>query len=589
MTVDHHQDHLLGSTDGLFRVADWVVNVSALEITRGNSTRKLEPKVMDLLVCLAKKEGDVVPREELEESIWGGVVVGYDSLTMAVTKLRKAFDDSARHPKVIETVPKAGYRLIAEVKRWRQKDDSASQAAATQDMGSVEPLGLPSTSFFGTRLHLLVAFVGVFSFLGVLFWWQPWVSYTAPARSEKMALPLPHKPSIAVLAFQNRGGESEQEYLSDAIADNVITELSRFSELFVIAQNSSFAYKGKSVDVRRIAEELGVQYVLEGSLQRVGDSLRVTTQLIDALTGQHMWAERYDRGVRDLFAIQDDITSRVAATVAHTIAIGEKEKARSERTHPANFTAYEYWLRGHEIWWRFSEQANEQARGLFEKAVELDPGYYKGYFGLALVYLNRYRWNYGNHPRDESRARMLQYAEKVMQFAPGHYDSHHLMGYVLLRMGQVDKAFAQLDEARKLNPNSDHVLMDIAEGLNYVGRFQEAIAHIDVAMRLNPHHPDWYYWTLADAQYDSGKYEEALASMNKISPITNHMRRSLAQILVRLGRVDEARAVMNEYLKNEPEFTLARYRQYIHTLPIDESVVDIEPYIDDLRIAGVPE
>jgi tetratricopeptide (TPR) repeat protein len=372
------------------------------------------------------------------------------------------------------------------------------------------------------------------------------------------------------------------------MAENIITELSRYTELFVIARNSSFSYKGKPVKVQRVAEELGVRYVLEGSVQRVGDRLRVTAQLIDAVAGTHMWAERYDRDVEDIFAVQDEITRTVVATVAHTVKVRESDRAARKPTE--NLDAYEYFLRGEKQWFRWSEEGNEQAHELFKKAVELDPEFARGHAGLAMVYLNAYRWGYSDLPREEALERALEAARKARQLGPSDYYTHHILAYIHMRSGSLKEAGAGFQRALELNPNAEIVLVAITEMRIYQGRYEEAIDLMKMAMRLNPHHPDWYYWNLADAQADSGRYEDALISINKLSDLRQKQpaRRTLALIYVKLGRLDEARAVMAEYLKDNPDFTLTTYRRYLETLPYQDPAL-YEYAIDGMRIAGVPE
>jgi len=591
-TVDDQESSALGNK---FTVAEWEVDVRALEITNGGETRKLESKVMDLLLCLASRPGEVMTREELEDAVWRDVFVGYDSLTNAVIKLRKVFGEDSRHAKIIETVPKVGYRLTAEVvpdlkgSQSVSGPESADKAAPDgREAAPGTPAARGATGRTRRRFAIAATVGAILMAVGGVIWWRLWAPDVAPARIERMAFPLPGKPSIAVLAFKDFGGDPERDYLSDAMAENIITELSRFAELFVIARNSSFSYKGRPVDVRQIAEELGVRYVLEGSVQQAGERLRVSVQLIDALAGTHVWAERYDRDVEDIFTLQDEITRTVVATVARKVEV--KEQQRVARKHPASLAAYEYYLRGQTAWLRWSEEANEEARALFEKALELDPGLARGHTGLASVFLNYYRWGYGEMPRDEALARALASARKARELAPFDYYTHNVLAYIHMRSKSLAEAENGFRTALEVNPNAEIVLVNIAEMRNYQGRFTEAIDLMKQAMRRNPHHPDWYYWNLADAQLLSGRAEEALMSINKMSDMKSKKpaRRSLALIYVQLGRLHEARAVMAEYLKDVPDFTLTSYRQYLQNLPFQDPAI-IDDIVARMSKAGVPE
>jgi TolB-like protein/DNA-binding winged helix-turn-helix (wHTH) protein/Flp pilus assembly protein TadD len=575
-------DPVLSALGEKFTVAGWTVDVRALEITNGENSSKLEPKVMDLLLCLANRPGEVMTRDELEEMVWRDVVVSYDSLTTAVIKLRKAFGDTSKQPRIIKTVPKVGYSLIAEVRPGLSNSERVTGSAPP---GSVEPAANARARW---RLSVVAAAIVLLVAVGGVLWWQPWATDVAPARLEAMAFPLPGKPSIAVLAFKNLSENPEQELLSDAMAENIITELSRFSELFVIARNSSFTYKGKPVRVQQVAEELGVRYVIEGSLQKTENQLRVSVQLIDALAGTHLWAERYDRAIEDIFELQDEITSTVVATVAGKVRL--KERDRAARKHPTNLAAYEYFLRGEKQWFQWTEEANEQARPSFEKAIELEPELARGHAGLAKVYLNFYRWGYGDMPREEALERALKAARTARELGPFDYYTHNVLAYIHMRSGSLVDAESGFATALEINPNAEIVLVNIAEMRNYQGRFEEAIDLMKKAMRRNPHHPDWYYWNLADAQSLAGRAEEALISINRMSSIRGKQpaRRTLALIYVQLGRLDEARAVMAEYLEDNPDFTLTWYRQYLQTLPIQDPAI-IDGTVDGMRQAGVPE
>ncbi|NIR31465.1 MAG: tetratricopeptide repeat protein [Gammaproteobacteria bacterium] len=590
MSGDAH-NHLLSSPLGdKFKVAGWVVEVRALTITNDGVTRKLEPKVMDLLSCLATARGEVMTRDELVGTLWPEVIVGYDSLTTAVIKLRKAFGDDSRHPRIIETVPKVGYRLIAEVEPSLPNSACIAGPVTVQNLASDEepaaPLP-PATGRLAERHRrwlplAAAAIVLVLVVIGVL-WWQPWVPEVAPAHTDQMAYPLPAEPSIAVLPFDNLTGTSEEQYLVDGLTENIITELSRFKHFFVIARNSTLVYKEEPVKVQQVAEELGVRYVVEGSVQTAGERVRVTVQLIDALGGKHLWVERFDRDLHDIFAVQDEITRTIAATLEENIDLAEYDRIRREPVE--NLKAYELVMRGLEQSLMFTREGSEQAKRLFEKALELDPDYSEAYLGLAFVHLNGYRYGWSDtHSREESFTLALETARRTVELDPFNYRSHWILAKVTMHSGDLDRTMAEYDRAIELNPNDAGLLADSTEPLGYVGRSEEAISRMKTAMRLNPRYPDWYLWNLASYQYEVGEYEDALASFRKMNKMPNMARKYLVPVLVRLGRMEEARAEMAGFREQVPDFTL----EDIRLMPYKDKEIH-ERLIADLRKAGLPE
>ncbi len=294
-----------------FYLAGWEVDPASLRISKNKQTIKLEPKAMAVLDYLACRAGTVVSRQELEDEVWAGTIVGYDALGNAIIKLRKALGDKARNPHIIETIAKTGYRVIAEVKFGEQEgtpaDNSTQTGIASDQLPSDKTAASELPVEAGTKPVLRwipVVFATMILFviaIAIAFRWHPWLPEVEPVSLEKMAFPLPDKPSIAVLPFTNISNDADQEYFADGMTEDLITDISKVSGLFVIARNSVFKYKGKTIEIRQVAEELGVRYVIEGSVRRVGNQVRINAQLIDATTGGHVWAERYDGSLDDVF------------------------------------------------------------------------------------------------------------------------------------------------------------------------------------------------------------------------------------------------------------------------------------------------
>jgi TolB-like protein/class 3 adenylate cyclase/Tfp pilus assembly protein PilF len=362
--------------------------------------------------------------------------------------------------------------------------------------------GKPEKQTVSKRLPFFVGAIVVLVLAIAVGIWQFYIHRPTvePASLDKMAFPLPEKPSIAVLPFENLSGDPKQEYLSDGISENIITELSRFREFFVIARQSSFSYKGKAVKIGQVSEELGVQYVLEGSLRQSGDKVRVTAQLIDATTGRHLWADNYDRKLEDVLAVQDEITRTIAATLEENVDLAERDRARSKP--PQDLKAYEYvaLAKAHRL--KFTKEDNERARQMSEKAIELDPGYAEAYVGLTWVNINGFRWGWSvKHSREESLRLALESAKKAVALGPFNSRTHWVMANALMQSGKLEQALAKYDQALKLNPNSARMRADMAEPLVYAGRAEEAVSLVKTAIRLNPRHPGWYWWNLGWAQY----------------------------------------------------------------------------------------
>jgi TolB-like protein len=392
---------------------------------------------------------------------------------------------------------------------------------------------------------------------------------------------LPDKPSIAVLAFDNLSGDRNQEFLSDGISEGIIRELSRFPQLFVIARNSSFTYKGRPVKIQKVSEELGVRYVVEGSLQSTSDQIRVTAQLIDATTGNHLWSNRFDRERRDFFTVQDEITQTIVSTLAGRVELAERGRVID---NPAErLQAYEYAQQGWAQWYKYTREANDQARELHEKALQLDPEYAEAYVGLTFVNLNNKSYWSGELAAEELLELAFKMARKSVQVDPFYYRSHLALANVYLSQGNLTQAMAEYEQALELNPNATKVLASAAEVLVKLGRAEEAIVQIKLAIRLNPYHPDWYLWNLGWALYFAGSYEGALASIRRMSNPPNAVKRTLAVILARLGQLEEARLIGAEFLKIQPNYSFEKFIKNWHF----KDAAYQDKLAEDLRKAGL--
>ena len=323
---------------------------------------------------------------------------------------------------------------------------------------------------------------------------------------------LPDRPSVAVLPFENMSGDAGQEYFGDGITEDLITGLSKLSGLFVIARNSVFAYKGRAVKPAQVSRELGVRYVLEGSVRKAGNRVRITAQLVDAATGYHVWAERYDRDLKDVFALQDEVTQKIVGVLA--VKLTAPEKDRLGRAPTRNVEAYDYVLRGLEYHRRTTKEANAEARKMFARAVELDPEYAMAYSAMGWTHLQAWQLQWSRDP--ETLQRAFELAQKAIVRDDSLAGPHDLLGQVYLWKKEHERAIAQAERAVALAPNDADSYETLAEVLAWSGRADEAIEDIKQAMRLDPQYPFFYLWTLGHAYYLTGRSDEAIATFRKL-------------------------------------------------------------------------
>jgi adenylate cyclase len=414
-----------------------------------------------------------------------------------------------------------------------------------------------------------------------VWYFYPRVPEIEPASVEKMAYPLPDKPSIAVLPFDNMSGDPEQDYFSDGISEEIITSLAKTDQLFVIARNSTFTYKGKPVKVKQVAEELGVRYVLEGSVRKSEDRVRITAQLIDAVAGEHLWAERYDRDLKDIFALQDEITIKIVTALQ--IKLTEGEQARLWGKEFKNLDVYLKFMEVGSLFQKSTKETLIRAGQVAQEIVDMAPESKWGYVMLAW-----YNWNLawrGQSPR-ESIAKAFKLVQKALTIDKSDSNSHTVIGNIYLLMRQYEKAIAAGEQAVALEPNGAlaHVVLGIT--LCYAGRIDEGINKVKQSIRLNPSPAHWSFLTLGRCYRQKGQYEEALTAYKKALQINqddllNHL--SLAAIYVLLDRQEEAEAAAKKVLEINPKFSVERFSK---TAPY-KNQADLKLFVDALNKAGL--
>jgi adenylate cyclase len=395
------------------------------------------------------------------------------------------------------------------------------------------------------------------------------------------ALPLPDKPSIVVLPFTNLGGDPAQEYFNDGITEDLTTDLYKLSGLFVIARNSAFTYKGKAVKAEVVRKELGVRYMVEGSIRKAGDQARITVQLSDTTTGHQLWAERYDRPLTDIFALQDEIVQKIVTTLKLQVTLAEQGILTRKGTD--NLEAYDSYLRGLESYLRLTKEANAQARRMSEKAIELDPQYAQAYTLLGRTHLREWMWRWSADPQTLEQA--LALAQQAVALDSSLPMAHRLLAYVYLRKKQHEEAIAEAERALALDPNDADGYETLGEILSYAGRPEEALGLVEQALRFNPRQSVSLLWLLGRVYNSLERYEEAIATLKKvITRNPNHLSAhlDLADIYIDLGRAEEARAEVAEILRVNPKFSL----EVIQSAPFKDPVTSAR-WVDNLRRAGL--
>jgi TolB-like protein/tetratricopeptide (TPR) repeat protein len=445
-----------------FLFEDQVLDADRRELACAGEGVSLEPQVFDVLLYLVEHRDRVVGKDELFDKVWDGRIVSESTLTSRINAVRRAIRDTGKDQRLLRTVPRKGFRFVGDVHVDRPAVSSVSSPQIAGQGG--EP--------------------------------------------SRLALPALDRAAIAVLPFTNMSGEAEQDYFSDGISEDIITALSKLRWFYVIARNSSFVYKGKSVHLKQIADELGVAYVVEGSVRKEGDRVRITAQLVDVATGSHVWAERYDRSLADVFAVQDEIAQSVVAAIEPQLYAAEN--FRAQRKAPDSMDAWELVMRALSHYWRVTRQDNMVAQALLEKAIRIDPQY-----GLALGVLAASHI-FGVHMGWEDRAQTVPTAERAA-LAAIHADSedawaHYALGSVYLLTRRFDDCLAEFELALELNPSFSPARGYYGVALAYCGRWEEGDRAARQALRLSPRDPfaAIYYGVTSYCQFVGGNYQAAI-------------------------------------------------------------------------------
>jgi TolB-like protein/Flp pilus assembly protein TadD len=508
-----------------FYVGDWQVRPAQGVLVRDGTIVRLEPKSMEVLCYLSSRPDEVITREDIERDVWRGAVLGYDSITSTIAKLRKALADDTREPRYVATIPKRGYRLIA---RLRKEIDPAS-----------------------------------------------------------VSIPAQNNHAIAVLPFVNLSNDPGQDYFADGITDDLITALSRFHWFFVIARNSSYAFKGRTVDAKRVAAELGAQYLLEGSVRKTGDRVRINTQLIDGTTACNIWAERYDRDATDIFLVQDEISKAITTTIAP--AFIRIEAQRAGRKASEKLDVWDCTARGNWYLWRRGRTDIEEAIRLFTLALNIDPQSTAALSGLAFALCWVYLFGWSDD-LEAVRARALAAARQAVGNDDSDAWSHATLGWSYFISHELDAAINEGERALELNPSLAIAASVLSIAGSWRGNNDQALQYARLAQRLSPCDPGYSMWSfaLASAEFGAGNYEKAVGWAKLASTIMPEFPgawRYLASSLGHLDRKVEARVAVKGLLNISPHDNLELIRARLPSVRKER----LDQFVDGLRKAGLPE
>ena len=517
---------------------DYALDPDRRELTRHGDIVAIGPKVFDLLLFLIRNREHVVSKDDLLDTVWSGRIVSESTLTSHINAVRKAIGDSGGEQRLIRTVARKGFRFVGDVRE--ASDDRTSQSAE------------------------------------------------AARLAEAPALVLPDGPSIAALPFQNWSGDPEQEYFADGVVEDIITALSRIRWLFVIARNSSFTYKGRAVDVKQVGRELGVRYVLEGSVRKAANRVRITGQLIDATTGTHLWADRFEGSLNDIFELQDRVAERVVGAITPKLEHAEIERAKRKPTE--SLDAYDYYLRGMTHFHKGTQDAIGAALPLFNKATDLDPDFASAYAMAAWCYFWRKvnGWM-ADHARESAEGAALA----RLAIEAGRDDPVALArsGHALAHLaGELDGGIVLIDKAVTLNPNFAPGWFLGGFIQIWRGEHNDATARFERAMRLSPRDPEMFrmHAGMAMVHLLTGRFDDAASLAEKSYrdfPNFLIVVGTMAASHALAGRADAAKRAMEHLRRLDPALRISNLQEW---LPLQRPQ-DLAALADGLRKAGLPE
>jgi len=542
------------------RFDGWTLDPASGDLEREGKRIRLQEQPARVLQELIAQAGSLVTREQLIALLWPKGVVDYDtSLNTVIRKLRSALGDTAEMPRYIETLPRRGYRFIGALDAPSGAALSASPAHA-----GVSAPGVPAGPAPALELSA-----------------PHGAPHNAALDSAPARVTGPARVAICVLPFANVSGDIEQQSFSDGISEDIITELSRWRLLEVRSRSASFKYRGADIDPARVAQQLNVRFVVEGSVRRMGDRMRITVQLIDATRGHQVWGDRFDRLQTEIFAVQDEVVQRIVSTLVGRVQVTDAHRAR--RKHPASLEAYECLLKGNALAWDDPAGAAEATR-LIEKAIDIDPGYGMAHALLAILRIRDWLREPENSASKLDEAYHL--ATRAVELDDGESTCHSMLAYPNLYRRAFELALQHTRRAVELNPNNQWNLADMAIVLAYAGRAQEALTWSLRAKQIDPYFdPPWYWRHIGHIYLVLRRYPEALEMFEHIPVRSYRDAAYMAGCHARLGESERAHALITECLVKRPQFSIG------HMMAGEpfKLASDAEHLEQSLRLAGLPE
>jgi TolB-like protein len=539
-----------------FRFADYEVDLRQHELRRNGTVVPIEPQVFDLLVYLIRNRSRIVSKDELVEAVWQGRAISEAALSSRISAARRAVGDTGSDQALIRTIHKRGFRFVGQV------DDGNSSDTVLADAAEGAPQILPPEGAADVSSESAISLVP--------------------------ELALPDKPSIAVLPFQNMSGDPEQEYFADGLTEDIITGLSRQHWFFVIARNSTFAYKGEAIDVRKVASQLGVRYVLEGSVRKAADRVRVTGQLIDAANGIHLWADKYDRELANIFDLQDDITNSVIGSVGPQILVAEA--ARIRRKAPQKIDAWDLVIQALPHIWRMSTDDQRVAQELLQQAIAIDAGYAHAHGLLGWTYVNMFNLD-ARIPIATFTDQAIEAGTRAVTLDDEEPWGHLVLGLGHSRRRRLEAAFTHLSRSVDLNPSFALGYAGLGYALACGGQPERGLQSLEQAQRLSPRDPFLALYAPVVrymALFALGRYEETIAVCRSTAELYPHQVgawRLMTVSLGLLGRIEEAQKALAHTLSLQPDLSSAHVE--INTVFADPA--DRERFLLGLRKAGLKD
>lgn len=526
----------------VYQFENYSFDVDRQELRRGPELVPIEPQVLDLLHYLIRNRERVVSKDDLIANVWNGRIVSESTLTSRITSARQAIGDSGEQQRLIRTIPRKGIRFVGEVRENLSSVGASAAQSAPMDQDTTPPA---SPGAAGPR--------------------------------------LPEKPSIAVLPFTNMSGDPEQEYFSDGITEDIIAALSRLRWFFVIARNSTFAYKGQNANVKQVGGDLGVRYVLEGSVRKSGQRVRITSQLLDAMTGNHIWSERYDRELTEIFALQDEITASVTAAIEPKLLAAEG--IRTETRSIDDLNAWDLVARALSHFWKLTAAESVTAIGILRQAIERHPNYAPAHSMLAFALLVSGHMGWMSVGDNGEFAAKL--AHRAVELDDSDPWAHMALGYLAFTARQTDEGVRHFQAALDLNPNFAAAYGYVGWALAHDGQSEEAIRNLQQAIRMSPRDPlnSFFFAGISAAHYLAGRYPEAVKYGRlavQLRPETLSGRRILCASLAQAAQIEEAKSVMSALRQLQPNISIAWIKQ---SVPYTSG--PMAHFLEGLRKAGL--